>query len=334
MSGEHFSRTGSRGYVLILTLFLLVIAAVAMVGVVRASMGRALAAVDAQRDLQRRWGTVSCARTLLPRAESILNAAEQRTGRPAAAVDIALTLGGQPFALTVADEQAKLNVNALYESGKRPAVERAARDAAPGLAVRLRPMPVEKTRQKQRQTEVEQLIARLDAENAKEQKNGGNPPKDSATIDPALLAGLDGTGGADDDAPPPPPQAFVGFGQVYDAASADQVRRAAETLTCWGDGRSSLRRAPADVLARLCAPALSAGQVRKLVALRDGKPGIVPSTALAMLKVDGEKIKRLAPRLTRQSGCFSLWIDAGGRHQLSVLARGGEDGPTMLGFDW
>ena len=142
---KHGRDAHATGYVLLLTLFLLVIAAVAMVGVVRASMGRALAAVDAQRELQQRWGTLTLTQTLLPRAPGVIDAAEQRVGRPLPSVDATVDLGGERFDLTFADEQAKANVNALYADGKRPAAERAARDAAGNLAVRLRPMPVPKS---------------------------------------------------------------------------------------------------------------------------------------------------------------------------------------------
>ena len=227
------ARSTARGYVLLLTLFLLVIAAVAMVGVARASMNRALAAVDARRDLQQRWGTLSAARALLPRAATVIDAAEGRAGHPLPAVAATVELGGESFTLTFADEQAKANLNALYAAGKRPAAERAARDASSGLSVRLRPMPVPEAPagKAKRASEVDQILARLDAEESRQKKSGKPAKEADLNLDPALLEG-------DEDAPPPPPPVFVGFGQIFDAPPPDALRRATASLTLWGDGRA------------------------------------------------------------------------------------------------
>lgn len=96
-----------------MTLLLLVIAAVAMAAVATESHKRAMAALNAQDELQRRWAAISCERALLPRTADILKSASDRAGKPLSRYDQTVTLGGTKFTLVFADEQAKANVNLL-----------------------------------------------------------------------------------------------------------------------------------------------------------------------------------------------------------------------------
>src|SRR3954467_10927434 len=102
-----------RGYVLILALGLLALAATLLVGVARASLRHAVEAREAVDGLQRRIGVVSCQAAILPHAQDLLIRQEQRRKAVVASLHTSVTLGGQRFELTVADEQAKANVNAL-----------------------------------------------------------------------------------------------------------------------------------------------------------------------------------------------------------------------------
>jgi hypothetical protein len=100
----------SRGYVLVMTLLVLVIAAVALSAVTAESHQRAMAARNAQDELQRRWAALSCEQTLLPRIPAIL---AKDTDKPRARLVETLELGGQKLHLVLSDEQAKANVNFL-----------------------------------------------------------------------------------------------------------------------------------------------------------------------------------------------------------------------------
>ena len=61
-----------RGYVLLLVLFVLALAAAAMAGVCRMSLEKAVQAGRAEADLRRRWAVVSCRAVLLPKAEDLV----------------------------------------------------------------------------------------------------------------------------------------------------------------------------------------------------------------------------------------------------------------------
>lgn len=108
-----------RGYVLMMTLALIVIAALATAGIARRSLQLANEAVQAQTALQHRWGATSCRRLLLDRAEEIFlrtEAEREKKGLPLpspAILSAQVQLGGATYRLWLADEDAKANINAI-----------------------------------------------------------------------------------------------------------------------------------------------------------------------------------------------------------------------------
>lgn len=137
-------RSKHRGYVLVVTLILLAIVSIAMVGASRAALLRATNAIEGQRELQHRWGTLSCQRVFLPMTENILHAQEMVQRKPTPVVCQSIMLGDQTFDLVFADEQAKVSVNAILNQSDRAGAESKLRRllAGTGLAthVLLRPI--------------------------------------------------------------------------------------------------------------------------------------------------------------------------------------------------
>ena len=118
-----------RGFVLVMTLVLIAVAGMLLVGVARDSMMLALEALSAQRDLQQRWGAISCQETILRRAGQLFEAearqlekdGEFRMPQPASIAG-SIMLGGIRFDIRLADEDAKLNLNTLHAfKGKQQA---------------------------------------------------------------------------------------------------------------------------------------------------------------------------------------------------------------------
>ena len=64
--------TRRRGFVLLMVLVLIAIAAMILAGIARHSLGLALEASDARQSLQDRWATVSLERAVLGRVDKIL----------------------------------------------------------------------------------------------------------------------------------------------------------------------------------------------------------------------------------------------------------------------
>jgi hypothetical protein len=121
-SSRRQARRG--GYVLLMTLALLVIAALAQAGLARRSLHAALAANEAQSELQRHWAAASCRDFMLQQAETIFiqmeEAGEQRRPRwpTPRHINASLKLGEFDIQLVLADEDAKTNLNALQ--AKKP----------------------------------------------------------------------------------------------------------------------------------------------------------------------------------------------------------------------
>ncbi|MDB5325530.1 MAG: hypothetical protein JWM57_1099 [Phycisphaerales bacterium] len=102
-----------HGYVLVMTLLLLAIAAVTLAGVVAESQRRAMEAQFVAADLQRHWIGISCEKTLLKHAAELFAAARQTSHQPLNQLHYSLTVGGDQITLVLSDEQAKANINML-----------------------------------------------------------------------------------------------------------------------------------------------------------------------------------------------------------------------------
>lgn len=114
------NRSHRRGYVLVLTLGLITLAAISLAGLARYSLGLASSAQDAAEQLQRRWGLLSACHVFMEGAAEILDervppkeAATPPWPKPAI-VSASFNLGGQRFTITIADEDAKANLNTIY----------------------------------------------------------------------------------------------------------------------------------------------------------------------------------------------------------------------------
>lgn len=138
-----------RGYVLVLTLATIALAAISLAGLARYSLQLATSADEAASDLQHRWGLVSVRHVLADRAEVILAALTSSHSsstppwpKPARAA-ATFRLGTFQWQVLVADEDAKVNLNTIYRRKPKalvPAIRRLCRnEQASGLVVA--PMP-------------------------------------------------------------------------------------------------------------------------------------------------------------------------------------------------
>jgi hypothetical protein len=251
-------RSGDRGFILLVTLVLLTLAALALIEVSRAAILRVQAATQAEADLQRRWGCLSCQSTLLPRGSAILKQAESQNQQPVAILQRTLVLGNQTFNLTFGDESAKANVAML--------IRRHGKDQA------------------------ELAIRRLCL---------GSPLAAGSVHFRMLPEG-------------PLPECF---GDVFDGATPNLLfsqelgSAPQEMLTCWGDGRLNIHRAPETVLREICTGALDLTQIHLLTELQQTKPTISTAEALQELQLTARQRREAEDILTDSSNCSSLWIE-------------------------
>ncbi len=137
---KYASRPARRGYILVMTLFLLAMAGSALLGLAAESHRRARQALLAQEQLQKRWGAYSTERTLLPRNAEFLKAVAMRHGRPVAQTQVSFELNRQRFVAIISDEQAKVNPNAFGVHVDSSSVEKIITQLVPDpIAIRLHP---------------------------------------------------------------------------------------------------------------------------------------------------------------------------------------------------
>ena len=316
----------SHGYVLVVTLGLLVLAASLMVAVGRGAMRHATAARLAADDLQHRWGVISCRTAILPYAESVLLAAETQSRAATPRYHESVQLGGERFDLTIADELAKANVNQLLDHTDRPSAETRLRQGLVGTGlssnVRLRPSP-------------NPLFGISPTPTTS--------PATSPSTKPSGTAGL--------------PQWISGFGQIFDDASPERLLqvqggvRPVDLLTCWGAGHINIRRISPEAL-RICADAaLSGVDQNRLLQMRDlviqtkplpkPKKGVPDNDPILRLvnaaEVDPKNLSAL-PTMTLQSTCHSIWITTHDQrrasHYLSIFDATDKEHPRTAAFVW
>ena len=324
-AGEHVrgrKRRGCRsGYVLVMTLGLLVLSASLLVVIGRAASRSALAARSEMVDLQHRLGVLTCRRAVLDHADTILATHESKTRTVSATLTAKLKLGDEVFDLLLSDEQAKANVNVMLESADRATAEqrlvRALSGTGLGNSIRLQPAPIS-----------------LSDAFAKVATTG---PSTSFSISPVN-------------------EPITSFGQIFSISTPEfllQMRgmdRAIDHLTCWGDRRINLRRTDAKSLEIVAGKGMSPVEIAKLISVRDQflagklKPpaklnaGIGQSTAdkpmdpvsmilLAAGMKSGGNVGM--PSFTMESKCHSLWIITHNnlrvRYDLSVIDASDKD---------
>jgi len=131
------------GFVLLMALIVLALAATCLAVAARQFCAMALRAGGEQQDLQLRWGALSCEAVCLPKAEDLVAKARVPGADPVSQTRYALTLGGTVFHLIVSDEQAKANANSLArlrgETDLPFVLQRLQAEQCKMLEVRLRP---------------------------------------------------------------------------------------------------------------------------------------------------------------------------------------------------
>jgi hypothetical protein len=325
-------RSNRPGYVLVVTLGLLVLSSTLLVTVGRVAVRHALAARKAEEQLQRRWATISCRNAVLPFAEQILANAEIQQVRPVPVTQIRLRLGGQDVQLIVSDEQAKANVNALLEvsSSDKSEVESRIRQSLSGTglmsAVRLRPAS---------------LVP-------------GSTTRASAPLPGTTQPSGHGAG---------VPRWITGLGQIFDNVPPERLLAGVgsapiNVMTCWGPGATNVQRASEKSLILAAGSSMSAIDIGRLIAARNaqfrgravsgaratptlGAAPNGPSTdpigrLLAEAKVTVKDRGKLP--LSAGTACYSLWIIVGdsrqARHYLIVSDESNPQKPRIDSFVW
>jgi len=221
---------------------------------------------------------------------------------PVAELRVTCRLAGLDYQLLFTDEQAKLNVNQLLQDhGRAEAQSRTRRLIRGGSDAGLRPRDV--------------------------------------TLRPMSAAVRDTKTGELD-------QSIAGYGQVFGAVTPATLIGehasvgAAAHMTCWGDGKVSIRRASAEVIKQRCEKALGRHLTGALLDARDRDPyRPLPEMLRDLDELDDKQSAKLRDMLTDGSRCHGLWVIARGRHRawyslsIGIVSAGDDLGAAPGGDD-
>lgn len=138
-----FSRNKKRGFVLLMTLFILAIVGLLLITLANHSMVTATDALITRKETEQKWAQASCQRFVLDHVDDLLT---QRNSegekKPIKNSRFTIELNHARFDVFVEDESAKLGINRLFEFTSREKTAQVIRSMLPGdsgLIVDLRP---------------------------------------------------------------------------------------------------------------------------------------------------------------------------------------------------
>lgn len=292
-------RTSQSGFALLLTLLLVVLAAAMLAGVTRLSGTAALDAGRATEELQRRWATVSIQAALLERVGPVLDEAEESTNDDGGAGESVRNLR---LSCRLADLDYQL---VLTDEQTKLNVNALLRDEGRGKA--------------------ESVISELTRD-----ARAAIRPLPTVKLRPQQL--LESK---------MPMFGSLGqiFGQAPPAGLAGSTDRPglADLVTCWGDGRLNVHRAPEAVIRSLCTKPLGNHFVSDLLASRE--EGRLAEFLQQSRSEGGRRSRLLALYLTEKSACFGIWTICHGRqrtwYSLAVGLGPADSAPTRtFEFGW
>jgi hypothetical protein len=284
-----------HGYLLLAVIAVLVLLVTSLSTLATLSLRKGLEASDAERSLQQRWGALSLERSLLRQASLVFQQREEEINERSPGTPIPATirtmvrLRDVQFDILVGDEDAKLNLNAVYHHGGPIRTDQAlSRLGGPAIAVakRLRPavppMELDRTRRK------------------------------------SSLAGSDEADESEGD--PDVPDAFRSWGEVFDLSLLDAgiprdatLPNLTRGLTCWGNGQLNFRRASDEAILAVASLVVQDGAARRLVQRYRQNPTLTLAVLLQTEVSNEDARQRLSQLLSETSTNFSIWIDASSR---------------------
>jgi hypothetical protein len=287
-----------------MVLVAIIVVGVAMTASARRSLLASISAIESQQSIQRRWGSYSCQMTMLKSAPTLFEFTDlsTRQGRgkakalPAILEDRVI-LGDQMFDLLVADEDAKANLNAIYDIGGIRAVETAVSDLAGTFESRTRRLaPV-------RASASTLTVKKPSSDKSKPSEN---VESSSTAIEPAEVA------------PNPSSSipAFRSWGEVFDLVQVAQmtgedrqIAKMTRNLSLLGSGQLNVFRASDETVLAVCQAAVSKALANRVLSEIRGTSIRETNLLLVRTVKNEEDRQKLLALLGSTSRSFSIWIE-------------------------
>jgi hypothetical protein len=285
-----------KGFVLLMVLVSILIVGVAMTAISRRSLQASLAAMESQRELQKRWGMVSVQRTLLPAAAGLFEVSDLKTRKKRgkqeafpAILEDRIILGGQTFDVLLADEDAKANLNAIYDQGGERKCELTLNrltGTSESRTVRLRPV-------------------RASESNLTAKRSAGSESKLGSAKSPTIRSSASNW------------LALRSWGEVFDllqigriAGEDRHLAKMTRKITLHGSGRLNVFRASDETVLAVCNTVIQEGLAKRVLEkIRDtslGEIGLILESSVT----NAQDRAGLQSLLGSSSSSFSIWIEA------------------------
>ena len=288
-----------NGFVLVMVLTAIIVVGVAMTTTARKSLLASVAAIESQQAMQRDWGMRSCQQVLLNAGAQIFeisdrNVKSQRGKRVTlpSIIEDRVILSGQTFDLILADEDAKAELNALYDAGGKRAVERAISQVSGAFDARTtRLMPVRPSTQSIKRDE--------DEDSSTETETGSGIETPVVEVTPA----------------------FRSWGEVFDlvqvhqlAGDDRQLAKMTRALSLQSSGRLNVFRASDDAVLAVCKAAVEDALAKRLLSkIRETSWNDI-RLILEQTITNVKDRNVLQSLLGNSSNSFSLWIETTGKN--------------------
>lgn len=303
-----------HGFVLVLVLVILAIAGTVLgVSAYRCSR-QVLQASEARQRLQDKWSELCLRCVLLPQVESILQTLEEETNTSVPEIRQTLTLGDSEYTLILADEQAKVNINALvFVHGNDAAVM--IQESWPWATCI--------------ETDLDQYKYKKSSQDDTADTNTVGESKESPASQPAAEK-------PKTIAVPivfESPDALLIYKNPRQLILVDSSPSLLGRLSFWGDGRMNIHRAEMDALTQLLSPLLSATDLGNFENFRQEHPEGNLSELMGVLALGDKTAPLVRGLLTDSSRCFSLWVirqNGIGSHTTVLTEMRGEKGGSRV----
>lgn len=273
----------NRGFVLLMVLVVLVIAGTILATSARRSGQRALDTKELVRQVQLRWGAISCRDVVFFNVSDIFEQASEYQDIKSRQVRKPITLGSIQFDLILSDEQAKANINLL-----------AARFGSQGLTAAMRELQAD-------QREILQVFLK--------------PGKKHQSIQFTPKSKRGRKRSKKDKLPTTVPIVYESYDQVFRYDHPRQLLREKQDeispidrITFWGNGKLNLARADVETLRAVLTGLVTEDQIVTLANCDPTDPTFSLQQVIDTSELDTEKAELLTILLTDKSECFSLWV--------------------------
>jgi type II secretory pathway pseudopilin PulG len=296
-----------KGFVLLMVMIAILVVGLSLTVTAQRSLLSHRTAVETQRSLQTRWGMASCQKTMMPAAGGLMDASERTARRqrgkqeaPPSTIQGHVILGGQSFDLLIGDEDAKANVNTIFDVGGRPACEQTiSRLVGPLESRSIRLLPARASQSLDRKARTTSASSR----NA----SAANEPEDAFHQPPA----------------------FRSWGEVFDLAAlqylaGDDRHLASMTrrIALRSSGKLNVFRAQDETVLAVCQTILQDGLARRVLEkIRETTLRQI-DLILDQTVTNTEDRRSVSQLLSANSTSYSLWIEAvsrTSRHQRLVI---------------